>query len=285
MISKTSILRALTVLMFFILTSVIVALIMKNSIYFLLFSGIGILAGLTEYAIGANPEKSQIIRKTVHIFLAGTLVILAIFIGINFQFSQVCFDLYSGIITGALIQFCTARLLLPLFFGNAFCSRACWNGAIFEFADITGNSENKGSKLSAWIFMAFIVIVTFIIYIYDVPKTATNNIRNIFIIENSAIIMVGLVLSIFSGKRFYCRKLCPFLPFSGFVSKFSLFKITPHKNMKCINCGKCNENCPMGIDVMDYVKLGNRINHPDCILCEKCVNVCKSGCLSLDIKS
>ncbi len=57
----------------------------------------------------------------------------------------------------------------------------------------------------------------------------------------------------------------------GFMRSFLLPapKITRNE-MKCSDCGLCDEKCPQGIKVSQYEK----VNHIDCNLCTECVYVC-----------
>ena len=278
---KNAVLRAFTIMSIFFIIAITVVMYKNNLWYLALFGGIGIISGLTEFLIGIKPEKSQLIRRTVLLSLSATLVTLALLIGLNFQFSQVCFDLYSGIITGAFIQFTVARLIIPLFFGNIFCSRACWDSAFFEIADRNKNGNPGYPLYTAWIFLFIIIFITFAVSHFFLPQAGTDTMRILFIAENIMILITGLVFSYFTGKRAYCRYLCPFIAVSGTVSRFSLFKITPVQQDACTGCGKCTKACPMGIDVREYVKKGQRINHPRCIVCEQCVHVCREKCLAL----
>lgn len=282
---KIAVLRGLTILSFFLLVAGTVAAVKDNPWYLLLFGGIGTFAGLTEFVIAVTPQRAQIIRRFVLFSLGATLASLALTIAINFQFSQVCFDIYTAIATGAIIQFIVARLIIPLLFGNIFCSRACWDSAVFEITDRKKGSQDNDSKLLAWLFTAAIIITTFIISLYFIPKSGTQEMRYIFISENLMILILGITLSRIYGKRFYCRKLCPFITISGLVSRFSLFKITPKNIDNCISCGKCTNACPMGIDVMKYVKEGKRINHKNCIMCEQCVTSCPKNCLEMNYRA
>jgi polyferredoxin len=282
---KIAILRALTIMFFFFSVAAIVSTVKENPWYLILFGSIGTFAGLTEFAIAVYPDKAQIIRRIVLLSLGTALVTLALVIAVNFQFSQVCFDIYTSIVTGALIQFIVARLIIPLLFGNIFCSRACWDSAVFEITDKQNQkAPTDDSKLTAWLLAASIIISVFIVSFYYIPKSGTPAMRYIFISENLLIIILGTTLSRIYGRRFYCRKLCPFIAVSGIFSRFALFKITPQNINRCTSCKQCTNKCPMGIDVMQYVKENRRINHKNCIMCEQCVSVCPQNCLQMNFK-
>ncbi|MCD4745090.1 MAG: 4Fe-4S dicluster domain-containing protein, partial [Bacteroidales bacterium] len=78
---------------------------------------------------------------------------------------------------------------------------------------------------------------------------------------------------ILNDKRAFCKFLCPVSLVMIPTSKLSLINIKPTGN-KCIECGNCNEICPMVIDVMSYVKKNKKITHAECILCTDCQVVC-----------
>lgn len=288
---KMALIRGTMLFGFFIAIASVISILRENIFYLLMFSMIGAIAGFTEFIIASNPDKAQFFRKTSLIILALILFIIALIIGINFQFSQLFFDLYIGLISGALIQFVIARLLLPLIFGNIFCSRACWDGAAFEISEKflpaikkSTVTTNNFRSTSAWIYLLIIVALSIFISFYFSIKPETNTIRTVFILQNAAIISAGLILSAIYGQRIYCRKLCPFLTISGLLSPYSLFKVSPIQHEKCTGCAKCSKTCPMAINVENYVKKNMKIDHPDCIMCENCISICPQDCLIVRMK-
>ena len=48
---------------------------------------------------------------------------------------------------------------------------------------------------------------------------------------------------------------------------------------RCVQCGICTYNCPIGIDVRIYVWGGKSIKHSECLTCGECVARCPRGVL------
>jgi ferredoxin len=48
---------------------------------------------------------------------------------------------------------------------------------------------------------------------------------------------------------------------------------------KCVQCGICSYNCPIGIDVRAHVWDREPMNNTQCITCGKCVALCPRGVL------
>jgi ferredoxin len=48
---------------------------------------------------------------------------------------------------------------------------------------------------------------------------------------------------------------------------------------RCIQCGICGYNCPMGIDVRTHARQGLSIINSGCLECGMCVSVCPRGTL------
>ncbi len=48
---------------------------------------------------------------------------------------------------------------------------------------------------------------------------------------------------------------------------------------KCVQCGICSYNCPIGIDVRAHVWDREPVTNTQCITCGKCVNLCPRGVL------
>jgi ferredoxin len=57
-----------------------------------------------------------------------------------------------------------------------------------------------------------------------------------------------------------------------------LGRVVPDAN-RCVQCGVCGYNCPIGIQVRDYAHRGLPVDDPRCITCGNCINVCPRGTL------
>ncbi len=253
--------------------------------YFFMFAGMGLAAAFGEWLTVQFPKYKQLFRRSIQGLVGGFLFIgLSLYGNVNFQFSEIFFDLYAGVITGALIQFVFARLILPFFMGNAFCSRACWSGAFFELVQPLNPKIKKPkirNEVIAFVYIGLLIVISSIAsYIYN-PAVFEGSKRYWIVGENLVILSIGVFVSRYWGSRSYCRTFCPFITVSGLISKFSIFKITPIDSESCNSCGLCNRNCPMLVDVRTSVKADKRIDSKSCILCERCVDACPKDCIDL----
>jgi ferredoxin len=48
---------------------------------------------------------------------------------------------------------------------------------------------------------------------------------------------------------------------------------------RCVQCGICGYNCPVGIPVRDYARQGLPVDDSACITCGQCIAVCPRGTL------
>ncbi len=51
---------------------------------------------------------------------------------------------------------------------------------------------------------------------------------------------------------------------------------------RCIQCGICSYNCPIGIDVRMHAWNGDNIEDPNCLTCGECIERCPRGVLSME---
>jgi ferredoxin len=51
---------------------------------------------------------------------------------------------------------------------------------------------------------------------------------------------------------------------------------------RCVECGICTFNCPLGIDVRTHARLGQPVADRYCLTCGDCVARCPRGTLRLD---
>ncbi len=57
--------------------------------------------------------------------------------------------------------------------------------------------------------------------------------------------------------------------------------VTPDSS-RCVQCGICSYNCPIGIDVRWHAWQGQPIRHSQCLTCGECVARCPRGVLRFE---
>jgi ferredoxin len=51
---------------------------------------------------------------------------------------------------------------------------------------------------------------------------------------------------------------------------------------RCVQCGICSFNCPIGIDVRRHAWTGETVENNRCLTCGECVTRCPRGALRLE---
>ena len=51
---------------------------------------------------------------------------------------------------------------------------------------------------------------------------------------------------------------------------------------RCVQCGICTYNCPIGIDVRAYAWRGEAVTRSECLTCGECVARCPRGVLRFE---
>jgi len=51
---------------------------------------------------------------------------------------------------------------------------------------------------------------------------------------------------------------------------------------RCVQCGICSYNCPIGIDVRAHAWRGQAVNSSYCLTCGECVKRCPRGVLGFE---
>lgn len=88
------------------------------------------------------------------------------------------------------------------------------------------------------------------------------------------LILIVFLVSAVLISRIFCRVACPLGAIYAIFSKISVFGAVKVNIESCINCGKCDKNCPMGLDVR------KEAGSPECISCGDCIRVCPVNCMS-----
>ncbi|MBI5898599.1 MAG: FAD-dependent oxidoreductase [Rhodocyclales bacterium] len=83
------------------------------------------------------------------------------------------------------------------------------------------------------------------------------------------------------GNRAYCRFLCPFGATFGLINHAGCYDLKMDSK-RCIDCGRCEQACDMGIPVWQQGKEHGRVTGlEDCMGCARCVVSCPTDALEI----
>jgi len=202
----------------------------------------------------------------------------------------------SGILS-ALTFFAAISLVVlvgTLLYGRRFqCSTIClFNGFAAEVFDPAIPLIGKRSRIRPrtlrfmnilrWVFLG--IALFFIAYwaIYLLGVAVTPSIDIITKIESYKYLVGELMLSLFFWIAFIGRGYCHYCPLGTVLSGFARLigqKINTN-NTRCVQCNKCNETCPMSIDIKGKAINGKIVQDIRCVGCGHCVDECPTMNLS-----
>ncbi len=196
------------------------------------------------------------------------------------------FFLSSGIFTRVLIHYAVAKVCGPLIWGRGFCGWACWTAAFLEWLPINENVSipQKYTMLRYPVLLLSILVPLIFIWTgYDYvrhqidPAHGKEGQLIWFLVGNGIYYLAAVILAfVFRKKRAFCKILCPVSLVMKPASSLARIRKRPTHN-KCISCNKCNEMCPMDVDVMGAISFGKAVTSTECISCGQCSNVCPVG--------
>lgn len=179
------------------------------------------------------------------------------------------------------------------FFGRTFCGWACPFGA---FQDVLASFQKSKPKLHSFTyskFAMFFLILALAWITLDTFFCKFCPAGSLFAALPASLFypylrfgtffyvhMATLIITVFAAllvTRFWCRYLCPVAPI-GIFNKVSVLTVSLDPT-KCIECEKCLEVCPMGLD-----KLADIGSSSDCIICGKCVAACNTDALKIQLR-
>lgn len=197
----------------------------------------------------------------------------------------------EGIIGCSLVMY-FALFVASLFIGRANCGYFCPLAGLQECLFSINNKKIPVGKLNyikyvVWFLWLCTIIALFVnaggvkgfnfLFTNDTTFSHYPDSVNTIMIYFGVVLGIALFVLLF-GKRTYCHYLCWLAPFMivgrffGKHLKIPALHLKSDKN-KCINCGQCDEICPMCLEVSSQVNK-NCLNHTECILCGECVDVC-----------
>jgi ferredoxin-type protein NapH len=197
----------------------------------------------------------------------------------------------SSGITSALAFFIAISFVVligTLIYGRRFqCSSIClFNGFAAEVFDPAIPLVGKRKKIKPrtlrfmnilrWVFLG--IALFFIAYwaLYLLGITITSNIEFITKIESYKYLVGELLMSLFFWIAFIGRGYCYYCPLGTVLSGFARIagqKISTN-NTKCVQCNRCNDICPMSIDIKGKAINGKNVQDIRCVGCGHCVDDC-----------
>ena len=196
----------------------------------------------------------------------------------------------SSGIQAALAFFIVISLVVligTLLYGRRFqCSSIClFNGFAAEVFDPAIPLIGRPRKLKtrtlrlmnilrgAFLGIALFFVLYWAVYLFGITIAPMDIITKI---ESYKYLIGELLLCLFFWVAFIGRGYCYYCPLGTVLSGFAKIagqKITTN-NTKCIQCNKCNETCPMSIDIKSKAVIGKSVQHMRCVGCGHCVDEC-----------
>lgn len=257
--------------------AIVLWITLKNIFYLFNFSYIGtaIAIGLILY-IQKRKYARNVVQFAVGLYM---LVYLGFLCHENMQIEGFWYYLFLGVFEAATIHYAVAKIFGPLVFGRGWCGYACWTAMVLDLLPFKASTTCRKS----WGFIRYIIFAGSLVFVGMLFLLRVPNIEHImwwsFIIGNMLYYIVGISLAyICKDNRAFCKYICPITVFLKPMSYLALFRIKVDES-RCISCGKCNQICPMNVEVPNNSR--KKKNATECILCMKCVEECPTKALKL----
>ena len=93
------------------------------------------------------------------------------------------------------------------------------------------------------------------------------------------VLLILLLPALIHGRRAACHYLCWMAPFMVIGSTIGRWLRLPQVHIEadreqCSSCGRCNQVCPLGLDVKQMTASGTHGVCTECIQCGACVDEC-----------
>lgn len=254
----------------------------QGHIFFLYnFFFIGLAASFGELIFGILPRERKVLGRKISQLMIGIymLVVLGFLGRENMQIEGFFFYLLGGVFSGPVLHYLIAKVGGTLLFGRGWCGWACWTTMIMDFFPWM---KPQTGRLKYWGFFRYIhfflilALVLTLWYVYEMKDFDKHSVVELkwLIVGNLAYFIVAIILTlILKDNRAFCKYVCPIPVLMKIGSRFSIWKIEIKKE-SCIECGLCEENCPMNIQLLKYMINNQRVLSTECISCQQCVNIC-----------
>jgi polyferredoxin len=214
------------------------------------------------------------------------------------SFYQSRFPVWGAVgISTALIFYVVISVIVfasTLLFGRRLqCSSLClFNGFAAEVFDpaipLIGKPRKIGSKLLKtltvirWIFLTKAVLLALWWIFLALGVRVPGDLLTMGKAEVSVYLAGELLMAMFFWAAFAGRGYCFYCPLGTVLALLS--KIAGQRiltaNTRCVECNRCNESCPMAIDIKTLAAIGMEVKNLRCVGCGHCVDACPTKTLS-----
>jgi ferredoxin-type protein NapH len=261
--------------------------IKTGAIFYLFnFGYIGTSIALGIFLIQALPKKHKAWGRRTSQVLVGCymLFFLGFFNRENMQLEGFFMLLLSGVFAAATMHYFIAKIAGPLVFGRAWCSYTCWTAMILDLLPYKKPLKRRIRYLGIIRYFYFFLslgLVLFIWFVLKDPVAPQSNTELYFLIGGNVLFYAaGIALALgFKDNRAFCKYLCPVPVFQKITSRFSLLKIRIDPET-CVDCGRCEQVCPMDVKLLEYKNNRQRILSTECIWCSTCTYECPKNAIS-----
>ena len=175
-------------------------------------------------------------------------------------------------------------LTLTFFTGVFYCGWVCPFGFIQDSFGYIGSAFGiKKRKIPKFLhrilkFSRYLILMLLLLNWSDFIFTALQfdpRVNFLSLVSGNTVIIISILVLVFFSlvsiffQRPFCNYLCVQGAKYGLLSLFRVFTIKRDAD-KCVNCKKCEQVCPMHIDITNT---GN-LRDPNCINCFQCISSC-----------
>ena len=201
-----------------------------------------------------------------------------------------------GIITGSMLVF-GGQFLSGLVVGRAWCGWLCPAGGLGELLMGAVDRPARGGRwnLIKWgIWLPWVTLIALL----AIRAGGLPRLDPLYMTEGGlplsdisgyivylAVVSLVAILSLSAGRRAFCHYACWMAPFmilgrrvGRWLGLSGLYLIADPG--ACIDCMRCNDRCPMSLNVHAMVRHGSMADD-ECILCGMCADGCPRDVLSL----
>lgn len=162
-------------------------------------------------------------------------------------------------------------IITVLLLGNRyFCGNICPRGAFLDiFVSKISKNKSAGKFIHTPILKMIILIAIFGFFLINLYKISDYLSLTVLFWKMCLVTtLIGIILAFFINERAWCM-ICPIGTIEGFfIRKNKTLSVSD----ACVNCGKCDNACPIKIEPSSFK--GGHIIHKNCLSCILCKNVC-----------